>query len=88
VRSTEITDAATESVRGLGSVDPKDAPAKADWLRQASLVESRLTDMEAELQSLVQQHPKRNLRRVREAVRGVQSLKTELTRRVATIYGL
>jgi len=88
VRAIEIQDAATEAVRKLPSVDAKDATAKAEWLKEASLIESRLSAMEAELQDLIKQHSQRNLRRVKEAVRGIQSLKLELTRRVASMYGL
>jgi hypothetical protein len=44
--------------------------------------------METELHDLIKQHPQRNLRRVKEAGRAVQSLKIELTRRVAGLYGL
>jgi MoxR-like ATPase len=88
VRATEIQDAAAEAVRALGNGDPKNATARADWLKEASLVESRLSDMNTELDELIRQNPKRNLSRVKEATRAVQSLKTELTRTVAHVYGL
>ena len=88
VRAIEIYDAATEAVRDLATVDPKDTTAKADWLKQASLVESRLTDMETELADLLKRNPKRNLRRVKDAGRSISALKVQLTRKVADLYGL
>jgi hypothetical protein len=88
VRATEIHDAATEAVRQLGTVDPKDPSAKAEWLKRASLAESRLTDMEAELGTMAKQNSKRSVRRVKDAARTVQALKADVTRRVAALYGL
>ncbi len=88
VRAVEILDAAKEAVTSLGSTDPKGAADKAEWLKSASLIESRLSDMEAELQGLITQNPKRNLRRVKEVVDNVQRFKMHITRRVAALYNL
>ena len=87
VRATEILDAAREVVAKLGR-PPNEADAKADWLRQASLLESRLTDMESELGELVKRNPKRNLRRVREVLNAIATMKGDVTRRVAQLYNL
>ena len=88
VRAMEILDAAKEALAKLGNPNAEDAAAKADWLRAASLVESRLVDMDKELHDLVQQNPRRNLRRVREAGRTVERMKLDVTRRVAQLYNL
>ena len=88
VRATEILDAAKEALAKLGNPNASDAATKADWLRSASLVESRLADMEKELSDLVQQNPKRNLRRVNQAGRTVERMKQDVTRRVAQLYNL
>jgi len=87
VRATEILDAAKEVVSKLGrpSTDPD---AKADWLRSASLVESRLTDMEKELGDLAQRNKQRNLRRLRDVLGAIGAMKGDVTRRVAQLYNL
>lgn len=88
VRANEILDAAKETLGKLGAADIKDAAAKAEWLKSASLVESRLGDMEAELGLLVAQHPKRNLRRVKETLLAISTMKADVTKRVAALYRL
>jgi MoxR-like ATPase len=87
-RANEILDAAKQSIGKLGTADPKDPAAKAEWLKSASLVESRLADMEAELSDLVKQNPKRNLRRVKETLAAIGAMKNDITRRVAQLYRL
>jgi len=87
VRAAEILDAAREVVAKLGR-PPGEPDAKAEWLRQASLLESRLTDMESELGALVKRNPKRNLRRVREVLGAIGGMKGDVTRRVAQLYNL
>ncbi len=88
VRALEILDAAKESLGKLGVVDGKEASAKAEWLKSASLVESRLSDMEVELSELVQQYPKRNLRRAKEVLAAITGMKSDITKRVAALYRL
>ena len=88
VRATEILDAAREAAVSLGSINPQGPDARAEWLKQASLVESRLGDMEVELGKLAAENSNRNLRRVREAAGVVRQMKAALTKRVATAYGL
>ncbi|MBI2375122.1 MAG: AAA family ATPase [Deltaproteobacteria bacterium] len=88
VRATEILDAAKESVGKLGAVDAKDVTGKAEWLKNASLVESRLGDMEAELSQLVQQSGKKSARRAKEVLGSLGNMKTDITKRVATLYRL
>lgn len=88
VRATEIFDAAKEGLLKLGAVDAKDAAAKAEWLKSASLIESRLGDMESELGKLVQQNPKRNLRRVKETISAIHGMKQDISKRVASLYRL
>ena len=87
VRATEILDAAKEVVSKLGRPSTE-ADAKADWLRSASLVESRLTDMEKELADLAQRNRQRNLRRLRDALGAIGAMKADVTRRVAQLYNL
>lgn len=87
-RANEILDAAREALAKLGAVDAKDATAKAEWLRSASLVESRLGDMETELSGLVKQHQKRNLRRVKGTLGAITGMKADITKRVASLYRL
>ncbi len=88
VRASEIMDAAKEALGKLGAVDGKDPAAKAEWMKAASLIESRLGDMELELGDLAKKNSTRNLRRVREAITAVKSMKTDITRRVAALYRL
>jgi len=64
-------------------VDGHDASAKADWLKAASLAESRLSAMERELAELVNDNPKRRLDRVREVRRAIGDMRQDVTRRVA-----
>lgn len=88
VRATEIMDAAKEAIAKLGTVDAKDPAAKAEWMKAASLIESRLGDMEAELGALAQQNGNKNLRKVRDATAAIKSMKTDIARRVAGLYRL
>ncbi len=88
VRALEILDAAREALGSVGTADASDASAKADWLRRASLVGSRLQDMERELEDLSKRNPKKNTRRVRESEVAVRDMRLDLTKRVADLYRL
>ncbi|MCB9609913.1 MAG: AAA family ATPase [Polyangiaceae bacterium] len=88
VRANEVLDAAREALSGLGTVDGHDATARADWLKAASLAESRLSAMERELDELVNDNPKRRLDRVREVRRAIGDMRQDVTRRVAAVYGI
>lgn len=87
-RAHEIVDAAREALGSLGAVDARDPSAKADWLKSASLVESRLGAMERELDDLIAQHPNRRLDRVKQAHRSLETMRKDVTNKVAEAYGL
>ncbi|MEM1022466.1 MAG: AAA family ATPase [Myxococcota bacterium] len=86
-RATEILDAAREAVAKLPALQGRDPDERAQWLGDASRVESRLSAMEAEIQTLIQGANGRT-RRAKEALLEVKSQRRALTRRVAQVYGL
>lgn len=88
VRATEILDAAKETAAKLGSVTPSEGSQKAEWLKQASLIETSLTQMESELKDIVTNNPKRNLKKVMSASDHIQKLRKNITKRVAELYNL
>lgn len=88
VKATEIFDAAKEAVGNLGSANKSDAAAKAEWLKGASLIESKLGAMRSELEDLVSKHPAAKTRRVREVLQGLDVMKRDITSRVAALYNL
>jgi len=88
VRATEIMDAAKELAAKLGSVNASDSAAKAEWLKQASLLETSLSQMEGEMQTLMAKNPNRNLRKVKLALDHVTKIKKGVTKRVAELYNL
>jgi len=87
IKASEILDAAKEALQNLGT-PARDASEKAEWLKQASLAESRLSTMEAELSTLVSQHPPARTKRAGEVLSQVQRMKQDITRRVAALYNL
>jgi MoxR-like ATPase len=87
-RANELLDAAREVLSELPTVDPKEASAKADWLKAASLAESRLSSIDRELEELVNDNPNRRLDRVRDAQRSIQQMRQNVTQRVARVYGI
>lgn len=88
VKATEILDAGKEAVGNLGIANKSNAAAKAEWLKEASLVESALGAMRSELDDLVAKHPTAKTRRVREVLKNLDAMKRDITSRVAALYNL
>lgn len=88
VRATEILDAGKEAMAGLGTPNQRDASAKAEWLKDASLVESKLAAMRAEVEALIAQHPAGRTQRLSMVLRNLDQMRKEITARVAALYNL
>ncbi len=88
VKATEILDAAKEAVGQLGAPNQQDASAKAEWLKDASLVESKLAAMRAELDGLVAQHPATKTHRLRMVLKNLEKMRQDIKTRVAALYNL
>lgn len=89
VRATEIVDAAKKILDDVGKLyNPNDATAKAEWMKEASLSDTQLTQMEKELADLIAQNANRNLHKVKAAQRKIHEFKKTLAKRVSTVYGI
>ena len=88
VKATEILDAAKEALAKLGSPNKQDPSAKAEWLKEASLVESRLGAMRTELDDILVKHPSAKTRRVKDVLQSLDRMKRDITGRVAALYNL
>lgn len=88
VKSLEILDAAQEAVNELGDFSGGNAGDKAEWLKSASLVDTQLTQMTAELESMLKQYPKSRTRKVSATLFKVQKLRQDVMGRIASLYNL
>lgn len=88
VKAQEVRDAAQEAVRELGRFDGGNGSEKAEWLKDASLVDTTLQQMIAELQALVDGHPPSRTRKVGLALGQVQQLRKDVMSRIAALYNL
>lgn len=89
IRATENLDAAVEIVDEVGVlVNPNDADDKAEWMKKASLADTRLTQIIGDLEEMVTKNPKRNLRRVRSVINKVTKMKADIAKKVTDAYGI
>ena len=88
VRALEILDAGREAVRELGQFSGSDAGDKAEWLKAASLVDTRLGEMERELEDLVSKHPAGRSRKAKSALADLQRHRKQVMERIARLYSL
>lgn len=88
VRADEIRDAAKDVVNTLQGDPPSDPEGKGDWVKAATKIQSQLVDMESELTDIIVKNPKRNLRKVKNALRAVTKLKDSVVKRAMSVYGV
>lgn len=85
-KALEIQDAARAAVKKLGSAETKDPTRKAEWLSQASLVDSQLDAMLKELSFLASGH--RGSKKAGDAIAAVGGMRQDIAARVAQMYGV
>jgi MoxR-like ATPase len=88
VRADEVRDAAKDLMTKVPNDIPDDAEGKGDWVKQVTKIRSQIVDMEAELTDIVVKNPKRNLRKVKNALRAVGKMKDDLAQRAMSVYGV
>lgn len=88
IKAQEISDAAKEEVKELGSFAGSTAGEKAEWLKSASLTDTTLQQMESELETLIDNHPNTRTRKAKVALVQVQKLRKEVMGKIANLYNL
>lgn len=88
VKALEIGDAAKELLRELGTYAGSDGSEKAEWLRKASLADTTLNQMNAELTELLTKHSGSSNKKVSSALKAVQQLRKQLMGEIAGLYNL